>query len=384
MPRLGRLPSVLLLLAAHASTVRGQGSAELAVESRAFADRAFAGDLNHLEMSLELRARYSHRWDERRQTISVEGFARVGLGHDQRTHLDLRELNWQKRWPSWELRAGVGMVSWGVIESASIVDVINQQDLIEGLHERAKLGQPMVHLSWIQRWGVVEVFMLPWFRERVFKGRDALLRADVPVAPDTAVFGSGGGPGHLEWAVRWAHAFGAFDVGVALFDGTNRDPRFMEARKDNSPMVLMPVYDRVRQVGVHAQWTTGRWLWKVEATTRKGQTGVGGGVEWVPRSFLSLFAEYVHDSRGSEATTLFEDDFFVGARLHWLDGHAGIGTHIDRTSGSVLITGAATRRFGGRWTVTLAGNLYGGSTGADPPHAPRWDDRVSLTVRRFY
>lgn len=385
MSRSGRVPSVVLLLVVSwASTATGQGWAESAVETRAFLDRSGRGDLSRLETSLVLRARYRHGWDKRSQRISVEAFGRIGLDNDRRTHLDFRELNWEKRWSNFELRAGVGTVSWGVIESASIVDLINQRDLLEGLDKRAKLGQPMVRLSWIERWGVVEIFMLPWFRERVFKGRDALLRAGVPVAGDTAVFGSGAGPRHLDWAVHWTHAVGPFDFGVVLFSGTKRDPRFIEARDDNAQTVFIPKYDRVRQVGTHAQWTTSRWLWKLETMTRTGQTTVGGGVEYVPVGFLSVFVEYLYDSRGSEATTLFEDDFFLGARLHWLDGDAGVGTYIDRASGNMLFTAEGTRRFGDRWTVTLAGHLYGGSTAADPPYSPRWDNRVSLTVRRFF
>ena len=148
MPRSGRVPSVVLLLVASwASTATGQGWAESAVETRAFLDRSGRGDLSRLETSLVLRARYWHGWDKRSQRISVEAFWRIGLGNDRRTHLDFRELNWEKRWSNFELRAGVGMVSWGVIESASIVDVINQRDLLEGLDKRAKLGQPMPNLA---------------------------------------------------------------------------------------------------------------------------------------------------------------------------------------------------------------------------------------------
>ena len=70
----------------------------------------------------------------------------------------------------WELRLGIGKVFWGVTESRHLVDTINQSDGVEDIDGEAKLAQPMATLSWIRDWGVVELLVLPYFRERTFAG----------------------------------------------------------------------------------------------------------------------------------------------------------------------------------------------------------------------
>lgn len=381
-PSTRALGTALLILAWRTADAHGQVSAGIAVESRVFGG-SVAGEHASVETSLGFRMRYQLHWDRRRQVISLEGFARVGLANSQRTHVDIRELTWRKRWRSWELVAGMGIVSWGELESAGIVDVINQQDLIEGLHVHAKLGQPMMSVAWLRPWGTIEALVLPWFRERAFKGREARLQSPLAVVPDTAVYASGTGR-HPGLAVRWTQAFGAVDVGVAVFDGIDRDPRFQPFAHEGAVTGLVPVYHRVRRLGLNGRWMTGRWIWKVETTLRRGQSAAGVGVEYVPASFLSLLAEYLYDSRGAQATTLFESDLFLGAQLRWLDGDARLGAYVDRSSGDLLITGEAAHRLRRNWTVAVGGSWRGGSSAGESPYAPRWTNRLSLTVRHLY
>jgi hypothetical protein len=169
-----------------------------------------------------------------------------------------------------------------------------------------------------------------------------------------------------------------------VFDGIDRDPRFQPFAHEGAVTGLVPVYHRVRRLGLTGRWMTGRWIWKVETALRRGQSAAGVGVEYVPASFLSLLAEYLYDSRGAEATTLFESDLFLGARLRWLDGEACLGAYVDRSSGDLLITGEATRRLRRSWTVAVGGSWRGRSSAGESPYAPRWTNRLSLTVRHLY
>jgi len=75
------------------------------------------------------------------------------------------------------LRLGVDRVFWGVVESRSLVDIVNQTDLVEHPDEKTKLGQPMAHVTWSGDWGALEVFGLTGHRPRTFPGRHGRLRS---------------------------------------------------------------------------------------------------------------------------------------------------------------------------------------------------------------
>ncbi|MDA7657788.1 hypothetical protein N8737_03705, partial [Verrucomicrobia bacterium] len=99
-------------------------------------------------------------------------FGRYDGADSERSHVDLREFHIQRIADQWEWRVGVSKVFWGVTESQHLVDVINQTDLVENVDGEDKLGQPMVNLSWISdQAGVIDLFYLPYFRERTFPGR---------------------------------------------------------------------------------------------------------------------------------------------------------------------------------------------------------------------
>ena len=61
-------------------------------------------------------------------------------------------------------------------ESVHLVNVINQADVLEEIDGSAKLGQPMANLSWIQDWGVLDFYVMPYFREASFPGVKSRLR----------------------------------------------------------------------------------------------------------------------------------------------------------------------------------------------------------------
>ena len=91
--------------------------------------------------------------------------------HDgERTHFDVRELYWETFGETWDLRIGIARVFWGVVETQHLVDIINQTDTVENSDGEDKLGQPMINLSLVRDWGTVDLFVLPGFRERTFRG----------------------------------------------------------------------------------------------------------------------------------------------------------------------------------------------------------------------
>ena len=211
----------------------------------------------------------------------------------------------------------------------------------------------MVNLALIRDWGTVDLYALIGFRERRFVGPDGRPGLPFPLDLDNALFESGQGRKRVDWAARWSHAVGAFDIGVSHFHGTSRDPRFLPGADSET---VVPVYDIVDQTGLDLQVTLGGWLWKLEVTNRAGQgnryAAFTGGFEYTFGNIAAsgidfgVLTEYAFDERDDLALTPLEDDIFVGARLAFNDIQSTEilgGTAIDRDSGASFINIEASR-----------------------------------------
>lgn len=239
-------------------------------EVRTFPEKPrFASQTNTtFSPSLVIQPELVYEWNDRRDRVTIEPFLRLDAHDDHRTHADLREASWLHQADDWDLVVGISKVFWGVTESRHLVDIINQTDQVEDIDIEDKLGQPMVNLNLIQDWGTVSLFVLPGFRERTFPDDDARLRGLLPIDVDHPSFESDAEGLHVDYAARWAHTVDEWDIGVAHFYGTTRQPFFR--RSMTGQMVFIPRYDLIHQTSLDLQYTTGAWLWKLEAIVRSG------------------------------------------------------------------------------------------------------------------
>lgn len=385
------------LCAFGVAPLAAQWSGHVAVDSRVFPQSPLAEKQHGSDLSLVFRPELYLDWARGRQSLLFEPFLRLDWCDGRRTHADIRALAWQMAWQNWELRAGIRKVFWGVTESQHLVDIINQTDLVENIDGEDKLGQPMVNLAVIRSWGTVDLFVLPWFRERTFPGREGRLRFPLTVDTRNATFESSAGRRHIDWAVRWSHTIGNWDVGLTHFSGTSRDPRLMSGVDDEGNQALIPHYDLINQTGVDLQWTTGGWLWKLESIVRSRQGelfgALTGGFEYTfPGVFgsnadLGLLAEYLFDTRGEGATTPLQDDLFVGARMALNDAQSTsvlVGAVVDRATGSSLLSVEGQRRIGDGWTLAVEVRGFVGVALADPLHGLRRDDHLAVRIARYF
>jgi hypothetical protein len=276
--------------------------------------------------SIALQPEFRYRWNRRDDRITFIPFLRLDADDQNRSHADIRELSWYHAGEDWDTVVGVSKVFWGVAESRHLVDIINQTDLVESPDQEDKLGQPMVNLNLLRDWGTLSFFALPGFRERTFPDDDARLRGALPIAVGDPTYDSGAENLHIDFALRWSHSFDDWDIGIAHFHGTSREPVLLPVTSNTGQMVLRPHYDLIDQTSLDAQYTNGPWLLKLEAMTRSGQGdrffAAVGGFEYTffglmeGDSDLGLLAEYLHDGRDDKAPqTPFDNDVFLGTRL---------------------------------------------------------------------
>jgi hypothetical protein len=212
----------------------------------------------------------------------------------------------------------------------------------------------MVHFSYFGDWGVVDFFLLPYFRERTYPGKEGRLRPPVKVDTDNAEYESGAEESHIDLALRYSQTYDWGDLGIYYFRGTSREPILIPSFKKP---VLLPFYDQIDQVGLDLQLVFGNWLWKLESLYRDGTDdnfwAATGGFEYTFVSIsdtmmdLGLITEYSYDDRDDDATTPFQNDLLFGLRLGLNDAAstellAGISFDLD-DSGSVLQIEASRR-----------------------------------------
>jgi hypothetical protein len=365
-----KLIFILLLLAPGSGVASGwEFSGYLGIDYRGFWETSQHHEQDgHHEVSVSLQPEARWRSDNGNQRINLLGYTRLDSRDNARSHLDLREAYWATEGVEWDLLMGVNKVFWGVAESRHLVDVINQSDLVEDIDAEAKLGQPMINLNLQRDWGLIELYLLPGFRERTFSGSDGRLRSPLVIS-DKSLYESSAGDHHVDQAIRYSHYFGDVDLGVSLFNGTSREPRFV---LQNSQ--LIPVYDQLTQLGFDLQYTRDAWLWKFEGLLRQSDIDNYGalvaGVEYTffgvsdSGADIGVLVEWLYDERGPLAPpTIFDDDYFLGTRLAINDVNDTsllVGMVLDLDTGEQLITIEAETRLRDQLTGQLRLRMFSG------------------------
>ena len=378
----------------HASN--DEWSGYVAAEWRGFFESPTDVDQHGDNTSLSAQVEYYREWDNGKQSFRFTPFLRIDGRDDKRSHFDIRELNWTSVHDDWELTAGIGKVFWGVTESQHLVDIINQTDLVESIDGEEKLGQLMLKLSLTRDWGDIDLFVLPGFSERTFSSRIGRLRSLAAVDVGQAEYSSSQGQDHIDAAVRWSNSFGDWDIGLSHFSGTSREPRF-RPELNGGRTILIPIYETIDQSSLDLQTTKDDWLWKLELISRSGQgdryTAATAGFEYSLYGVfessvdLGIIAEYLYDDRKEAASTPFEDDLFLGARLALNDEASSellAGMIVDLDNNSRVMSVEASRRIGDNWKISLEARFFSNIDSDDSLASFENDDFMQLELAWYF
>ena len=353
---------------------------DLGFQTRSYRRGGLDGQ-SSFQPSISAMFRYRRYFNDDRDSFTIRPFGRLDEDDSERTHADLRELYVSHIGDDWDLNVGFQQVYWGVTEFYHLVDVINQTDFVENIDGEDKLGQPMINLSLIRDWGILDFYVLTGFRERTFPGEDGRLRQQLPVDDSLVTYESGDEEWHIDGAVRWSHHLGPVEFGIYHFSGTNRDPELRPWQLPSGDWVLQPHYALMEQTAFDAQTIAGDYLFKLEALTRSSQgqryAAATGGLErtlvgaFGTRADLGIILEYMYDDRGDDATTVFEHDLGLGTRWRWndvADSHALFGVIWDVQTHEYILKLEGGRRLGDDWQLFVEGRVFGG--GYQPPTQP--------------
>jgi len=387
---------VLSLLCIPAACHSHELSGYATIEARLFFHDPLYGGQETSSGSFAFQPEYYHEWENGSSFLFVP-FGRVDSTDSERTHFDIRELYYLRPTEDWELRFGAGKIFWGATEFVHLVDIINQTDLVENIDEEDKLGQPMVHLSLPRDWGVWDLFVMPYFRERTFPGREGRPRLALVVDTDHPIYESSAEEHHVGFAARYSHTVGDLDFGIYHFVGTGREPMLLTGVDSRGRPALIPYYKQINQTGLDLQFVSGQWLWKLESLYRTGQ-GDGffasvGGFEYTfvgvaeSQMDLGVISECAYDERRDDATTVYENDVMFGLRLAANDAQSTellVGLIQDLDSSTRALSLEASCRIGSNWKLSLQAWGFFDPPGDDLLYNVRDDEFLQVELAYYF
>jgi len=330
----------------------------------------YAGQEQGTGVSLVVEPELAVQSENEVHTVTARPFYRLDPYDAQRSHADIRQASYQMASEGWELGLGAGIFTWGVLESYRPVDVMNQIDFVDAIDGSAKLGQPYLEIGHTDESASLRLYYLPYFRERTFPGVDGRLRFASVVNTRDPIFESKLGAWHPSGAARLTFSPGHFDIGLGVFSGYSREPRFVAELTTGR---VAPRYDVIQQASADVQWTSGPWAVKAEGFFRLWTLGLrpfGGGGAGLEYTFsdlaggadLTAVAELFFDTRPIDAPiTLFQHDGALGLRLGFNDTSSTeilAGAIVDVVDHATFARLEAGRRFGDHWRATVGGFLF--------------------------
>jgi hypothetical protein len=371
------------------------------LQARAYPMTAAEPQQGSETVSVVVAPEWYSQWNDGDDSFNVKAFYRYDSLDKERSHADLREFYWQRVGSNWELSVGINTVFWGVTESQHLVDIITQTDFLESADGEDKLGQPMIHFASIRDWGVVDLFVLPRFRTRDFAGSDGRLRSIPTTVNDQESYQSNEEEKHIDYALRWSHYLGDWNLGLSWFQGTSREPIY-QAIISGGAVSLAAHYPLIEQSGIDVQYISGDWLWKLEAIHRRGlghslaeaMSASTAGFEYTLTGInsqfwdLGILLEYSYDSRSSAQAGVFQNDLFSGGRLSLNDIASseilfGISQDLEDSDSRSAIVEASTRLGD---SIRLLAELYHfhSTQEDDPLYSIRKDSYVELGLEFYF
>ena len=391
--------------------------------------------------SLAAEPALTWRSDSRRHNIRTVLFGRMSDRDGHRDHADVREAYYLYAGDGWQIQAGVNKVFWGVVESSHLVDIINQTDNVEAVNGEEKLGQPMIGLGLEQGWGNLDMYILPYFRERAFPDGPERFRLSLPLNGEQQPLNYDHGTGyyedkreekHVDGAIRWWNWFNSFDIGISYFNGTSREPIPIPIDiSDPTNPRFASYYEQLQQLGIEMQYIYQSWAFKYESASRWQESGnyhsVVTGFEYTFSGLgeqgydLGVLVEYLWNDRdevsikdpsldalGLTETTApsnlltaldqfktllgnyqspFENDIFLGARfamndINSTDFLAGVIVDLDTQTTTASFEGGT--RLGNSLRLTLNVYLFEHTADNSAFAAFRRDDQIEAKAKWYF
>ena len=240
---------------------------------------------------------------------------------------------------------------------------------------------------------MLDLFILPGFRERSFAGSEGRPRPAFIIDSDAATYESDKEDNHIDYAIRWLTYFEEIELGLSYFTGTGRDPE----KFNPNAGVFTPHYTLIEQIGLDLQAIVEDWTWKLEMISRDSKAqhyiAATAGFEYTlyglfdSQSDLGIVIEYLYDDRDAPMATPFQNDITTALRWALNDTQStevllGIISDLDESVMASFIE--ASRRLGDDFKLTLEARAFNKTIAGRLLHDFRQDDFIQLDLGWYF
>ena len=341
--------------------------------------------------SAELKVDAFHDFDESR--IVGEFIVRGDEKDSGRRITEARQAYFRSPFVGFDVFVGNRQEFWGKAESKYVVDVIHQSDAAANEGKSGKLGTPSISAERYLDIGDLQLWYIPYFREKTFNDSDAHPSSGLPVS--SAQYARKDGKDADDFAARLSSFAGDWDLAGSVFYGTARDPILSVAIGSSA---LNPYYALQKSIGLEAQYTGDVTLLKWESLHGTQSSLIGAhdfaaavaGIEYTYyRPFetmwdIGLIGEIQHDDRPQAAANQFG---VVGVRLVFndiADSNILFLVSADRKADQSFVSLEVSRRINDVTSVKLTSQFYNARTATSAFGQLSDDDAVTLTLNMFF
>lgn len=374
-------------------------SLPLTLDLKAFNQDALYQGQKQFYPSLSTEPEYSIYENNDKEIFRFKGWLRYDQVDKEGTYGDIRELSYTKIFNNnTELTGGISKVFWGKTESVHLVDIINQNDEVEPGRAYAKIGQPLLGLGNKNSYGNFKYFIIPYFRERNFRGKKG--RPWLGVAENNPLYESSQGQRHIDHAFRYNNNFKNLDFALSHFYGTSREPNFnLTFNKDKSLASFTPYYQVINQTGFEAQYTKDAVLLKAEAIRRQSQSEIFYATTYgIEYSFfdiaskgydIGILLEHTKDNRNMQKSpiTIFQNDVFLGTRLNLNDIEGTemlAGIYHDNDYQTKMYSLEFKRRLNEKLKLEIFANINNAKNSNDFLYFQRRDSNATIKLTYYF
>lgn len=236
-----------------------------------------------------------------------------------RTRGTLKEFYWLFEKGELDVKFGRIVEHWGVMESRSVVDVINSVDNYESFLYNEKIAQEALKVGFLRGSARVDLYALQNFEPTHFYNVPNRLQ---PYEVTEIEYGKNAGPDEIDFAGRYSQYFGDLEIAGSVLFGTNREPLLV-----TDGLGLKARYNRMSQQGLEISLVESKWLYKLEAFAHQGDgerdnfhgLSVGGEYSFLGfygDSDITFVGEYYYDEKQRMSSFLSSDNnVMAGARI---------------------------------------------------------------------
>jgi hypothetical protein len=368
-------------------------SAEMEIENQYFVSKALYADQKDYFLSGAFKPKLELSSADGKQVFKVELFARGSIQDPNRTHWDVRQAYYQRKFSNWTITAGVRKVFWGVTESNHLVDIINQTDAVEGADGKQKLGQLMLQIAKTTKLGSFEFFYLPYSRRIQLPSKTGRNRFPVVLEREDIPFRSSNKEWQPSFALRWSKTIQEFSLGLSHFYGNSREPLYLGFNPATGLDLSYPV---INQSGIDIQYNKNAWILKLESIYRTSTPqdffALTSGFEYTfgnvfnKGADVGIVAEYTYDERQELTFSGFDNDVFIGSRIALNDDKSTdclFGGVFDVAKGTTLFRFEASRRVANSYKVALKANMLRNVSEKEILYNFRNDDLLEVKISKF-